>query len=387
MNIKLFNKISKIGLDELNKQGVAYSDTATNYDGVLVRSAALHEEQFPESLLAIARAGAGVNNIPVDRCSEEGIVVFNTPGANANAVKELVVLGLLLSSRDVIGGIEWAKGLKGTEGVAKAVEKGKGAFVGPEISGKAIGIIGLGAIGAMVADAARHLGMEVYGYDPYISVDAAWRLSRHIKKATSLSDIYANCDYITLHLPLMDATKGMINAEAFEAMKKGVRILNFARGGLVDTASLKEALANGTVAKYVVDFPDDDTIDMENCIAIPHLGASTPESEDNCAVMAVHELTDYIRTGNILNSVNLPNVEMPFTGGNRICIIHKNIPNMLGQFSSLMGKDNVNIENLINKSKGSYAYTMIDTLTAVTEKVVEDIKAIEGVIKVRVING
>lgn len=385
MNIKLYNKISPVGLEALNKQGVNYSEDMENYDGILVRSAALHEVEFDNNLLAIARAGAGVNNIPIDRCSENGIVVFNTPGANANAVKELVIAGLLISSRDMIGGIEWAKTLKGTEGVAKAVEKGKGAFVGPEISGKTLGIIGLGAIGSMVADAARHLGMEVYGYDPYISVDAAWRLSRHIHKAANINDIFANCDYISLHLPLMDSTKGIINKESFAAMKKGVRLLNFARGGLVNTAALKEALADGTVAKYVVDFPDDDTIDMENCIAIPHLGASTPESEDNCAVMAVSELVNYIKYGDIKNSVNLPNVEMAMGEGIRICIIHKNVPNMLSQFSTLLGKDGVNIENLLNKSKGEYAYTMIDIADTDTDKVKADIEAIADVIKVRII--
>ena len=385
MKIKLYNKISRVGLDALEKQGADYSEEMENYDGIMVRSAALHDVEFEESLLAIARAGAGVNNIPIDRCSENGIVVFNTPGANANAVKELVIAGMLISSRDMFGGMEWAKTLKGSENVAKAVEKGKSQFAGPEIYGKTLGIVGLGAIGAMVADAARHLGMEVYGYDPYISVDAAWRLSRHIHKATSLTDMFSNCDYISLHLPLMDSTKGIINEECFNAMKDGVRLLNFARGGLVDTEALKAALESGKVAKYVTDFPDDDTIGLENCIAIPHLGASTPESEDNCAIMAAQELTDYIKYGNIVNSVNMPNVEMSKNSNTRICIIHKNVPNMLSQFSNLLGKDGVNIDNLLNKSKGEYAYTMIDAADTDTEKLVRDLKAIKEVIKVRVI--
>lgn len=384
--IKLFNKISASGLSLLDPSRFTCADDIEGYDGILVRSAALHDTVFPESLKAIARAGAGVNNIPVDACSEAGIVVFNTPGANANAVKELVIASLLLSSRKITDGIEWAKTLKGQGAdIEKAVEKGKGAFTGPEIEGKTLGIIGLGAIGVMVANAAHNLGMNVLGYDPYISVDAAWGLSRSIKRATSLKDIYTNCDYITIHVPLNSETKGMINSESISSMKKGVRLLNFSRGGLVNTDDMKEALTNGSVACYVTDFPSEEVLALPNCIAIPHLGASTPESEENCAVMAAKEISSYLIDGNIKNSVNFPNAEMPRSGDIRLCIIHKNVPNKLSQISSLLGQENINIENMLNKSKGQYAYTIIDIIGECPDKVIASLKALPDCSKVRVI--
>ena len=324
-----------------------------------MRSAALHDMEFPKSLLAIARAGAGTNNIPIDRCSENGIVVFNTPGANANAVKELVIAGLLLSSRRVIPAIEWAKTLKGNGAeVGKMVEKGKSAFTGPEIRGKKIGVIGLGAIGVLVANAANHLGMEVYGYDPYLSVNAAWNLTHNALHSYDINEIFEKCDYITLHIPLTPETKGIINRESIEKMKDGVRILNFARADLVDSKDLLQALDSGKVATYVTDFPTDDIIGENGVVAIPHLGASTPESEDNCATMAAKELIDYIENGNITNSVNMPNISMPKSGKVRFCVIHKNVPTMLSKITAII--DNTNIENMLNKSKGEYAYTIFD---------------------------
>ncbi len=385
MKICTLNKIAACGTDRLGAN-YTLSDDIADAAGVLVRSAAMHDIAMPESLLAIARAGAGVNNIPVDACGEQGIVVFNTPGANANAVKELVIAGLFLSSRKVVDGIAWAQTLKGEgDAVGKLVEKGKSAFVGPEIYGKKLGVVGLGAIGVLVANAAVALGMEVYGYDPYLSVDAAWKLSRAIKHANTLEEIYAECDYITVHVPLLPATKGMLGKDAFAAMKDGVRILNFSRDGLVDSAAMKDALAAGKVACYVVDFPTADMLGVENVIAIPHLGASTPESEDNCAVMAADQIKDYLENGNIKNSVNYPDVQVPRSGDSRICVLHKNIPNMLAQISAVVSADGVNIEAMTNKSRKDFAYTVLDIIGEAKDSFTKDILAIEGVIRVRVL--
>lgn len=383
MEILTLNKIAACGTDLF---GDAYTigDAVTAPAGVLVRSAAMHDMEFPKSLYAIARAGAGVNNIPIDRCSEEGIVVFNTPGANANAVKELVLAGLFLASRKVIPAIEWAQTLKGKgDEVGKLVEKGKGAYAGPEIKGKAIGVIGLGAIGILVANAALALGMKVFGYDPYLSVDAAWGLSPAIQHAASLEQLYAECDYITIHVPLTPDTKGMINSAAIASMKDGVRILNFARADLVNTTDLKEALAGGKVASYVVDFPTDDILGVENVVAIPHLGASTPESEDNCAVMAANELIDYLENGNIVNSVNFPNVSVPRGTGSRVCILHRNIPAMLTQISACVSAEGINIDNMTNRSKKDNAYTILDVVGTPSDACIDKIAAIDGVLRVR----
>lgn len=383
--IKTYNKIAKVGL-ELFGDSYKIGDDVTSPVGAIVRSAKLHDEVFPESLLAIARAGAGTNNIPTDRLSEEGIVVFNTPSANANAVKELTLLGLLISSRKVVPAIEWARELSGKgDDVPALVEKGKSAFAGPEIRGKSLGVIGLGAIGVLVANAAQHLGMTVYGYDPYLSLQNAWNLSHHINRASDVAEIYEKCDYITLHIPLTPDTKGTINAQALAKMKDGVRILNFSRDGLVSSADMKAALESGKVASYVVDFPTDDMLGVEGVICIPHLGASTPESEDNCAVMAAKELIDYIENGNITNSVNLPSISMPRGTDVRICVIHRNIPNMLSAITSAVAENNVNIENLLNKSRGDYAYTMLDVNQCDTKSVEKRLLATEGVIRVRVI--
>lgn len=383
--IKTYNKISKSGLEVFDDK-YTIGEEVENADGAIVRSASLHETEFPESLKAIARAGAGTNNIPIDRCSEQGIVVFNTPGANANAVKELVLAGMLISSRRVISGIEWAKTLKGNgDEVGKMVEKGKSAFTGPEIKGKSIGVIGLGAIGVMVANAANALGMTVYGYDPYLSVKSAWNLTHNAVHIFDINEIFEKCDYITIHVPLTADTKNLVNAASITKMKDGVRILNFARGGLVNNDDIKAALESGKVAAYVTDFPSDDIIGVDGVIAIPHLGASTPESEDNCASMAAKELIDYIENGNIVNSVNLPEITMPKSGENRVCVIHKNIPNMLTAITGIFAEDNINIENLLNKSRGDYAYTMLDISNADADKVNAHISAIEGVIRVRVI--
>ena len=383
--IKTYNKISKSGLEVFDEK-YTIGDEVENADGAIVRSAALHDTEFPASLKAIARAGAGTNNIPIDRCSEQGIVVFNTPGANANAVKELVLAGLFLSSRRVVSGIEWAKTLKGNGAeVGKMVEKGKGAFGGPEIKGKKLGVIGLGAIGVMVANAANHLGMTVYGYDPYLSVKSAWNLNHNAVYINDINEIYANCDYITIHVPLVDGTKKMINTDTIAKMKDGVRILNFSRAALVDDAAMINALQSGKVASYVTDFPTDEVLDVEGVIAIPHLGASTPESEDNCASMASKELIDYIENGNIVNSVNLPEVTMPRSGKTRVCVIHKNIPNMITKITGLVSDDGINIENLLNKSKGDYAYTMLDIGEADIATLENEINDIEGVIRVRII--
>ena len=382
--IKTLNKISKNGLDRFNAN-YNCADEIDAPDAILVRSASMHEMEMPESLLAIARAGAGVNNIPCDKCAEQGIVVFNTPGANANAVKELVLAGLLMCSRKVLPAIEWAKTLKGNGAeVGKMVEKGKGAFAGPEIMGKKLGVIGLGAIGILVANAASALGMEVYGYDPYLSVDAAWKLSRSIKHAADMNEIFAECDYITVHVPLTPDTKGFINNDSIATMKDGVRILNFARGDLVDSAAIIDALANGKVAAYVTDFPSDEVIGVDGVIAIPHLGASTPESEENCAVMAADEIREYLENGNIVNSVNMPNVVIPRSTAVRVCIIHNNIPNMIAQISSAVSACNINIEKLNNQSRKDFAYSILD-VESIDDAAIQGIKAIDGVIRVRVI--
>ncbi len=383
--IKTYNKISKSGLANFDDK-YTVGDEVENADGAIVRSAALHDTEFPATLQAIARAGAGTNNIPIERCSEQGIVVFNTPGANANAVKELVIAGLFIASRRVISGIEWAKTLKGNgDEVGKMVEKGKGAFAGPEIKGKKLGVIGLGAIGVMVANAANSLGMKVYGYDPYLSVKSAWNLNHNAVYISDINEIYAECDYITIHVPLTDSTKNLINKDTIAKMKDGIRILNFSRAALVNSTDIKAALESGKVASYVTDFPTDDVLDVEGIIAIPHLGASTPESEENCATMAAKELIDYIENGNIVNSVNLPEITMPRSGKYRVCVIHKNIPNMLTKITGIIADDNVNIENLLNKSRGDYAYTMLDIDEADTAQLETEIKAIDGVIRVRII--
>lgn len=381
-NILTLNKIAKCGLDQLNDNYKITDDANVDADGIILRSFKMHDMELPESLKAVARAGAGTNNIPIDKCSEKGIVVFNTPGANANAVKELVIAGMLLASRDVIGGVAWANTLTGDD-VDKQVEKGKSNFAGCEIKGKTLGIIGLGAIGILVANAAYALGMEVIGYDPYLSVDSALKLSRHVKKANSPEEVYAAADYITIHVPLMDSTRNTINAETIAQMKDGVIILNFARGGLVNNADIKKALADGKVAKYVVDFADSETVNQPGIINIPHLGASTAESEDNCAVMAAHELADYLENGNILNSVNFPNCSLPEDNIGRIAIAHKNIPNVIAKFTEALSS--VNISDMINKSKGELAYTIINTDHAIPAEAIEKLNQIDAVIRVRVI--
>lgn len=381
-NILTLNKIAKCGLDQLNDNYKITDDANVDADGIILRSFKMHDMELPESLKAVARAGAGTNNIPIDKCSEKGIVVFNTPGANANAVKELVIAGMLLASRDVIGGVAWANTLTGDD-VDKQVEKGKSNFAGCEIKGKTLGIIGLGAIGILVANAAYALGMEVIGYDPYLSVDSALKLSRHVKKANSPEEVYAAADYITIHVPLMDSTRNTINAETIAQMKDGVIILNFARGGLVNNADIKKALADAKVAKYVVDFADSETVNQPGIINIPHLGASTAESEDNCAVMAAQELADYLENGNILNSVNFPNCSLPEDNIGRIAIAHKNIPNVIAKFTEALSS--VNISDMINKSKGELAYTIINTDHAIPAEAIEKLNQIDAVIRVRVI--
>lgn len=384
-NILTLNKIAECGLEQLDSEKYNVTDnTEANVDGIILRSFQMHDMELPENLKAIARAGAGTNNIPIDKCSEKGIVVFNTPGANANAVKELVIAGLMLASRKITAGVAWANTLTGDD-VAKQVEKGKSNFAGQEVQGKTLGVIGLGAIGVQVANTARHLGMNVIGYDPYLSVDAAWRLSSHIKKAKTIEQIYENADYITIHIPLTPDTKGMINKDTLALMKDGVRVLNFARGELVNNDDIKAALKSGKVASYVVDFPAADTVNQEGIIAIPHLGASTVESEDNCAVMAAQEIADFLENGNILNSVNFPSCELPLGGKGRVTATHKNIPNMIAQFTTAFSEINVNIADLINKSKKDYAYTIINTDAEITPELIEKIKSIDGVLKVRVI--
>lgn len=383
--IHCLNAISKYGTDLLTAD-YELTDDFSQAEGVLVRSAAMHEMEFGDSLLAIARAGAGVNNIPLERCAENGIVVFNTPGANANGVKELVLAGMLLAARDITGGIAWCQDNKEDENIAKTVEKAKKAFAGYEIKGKKLGVIGLGAIGAEVANAAAALGMEVYGYDPYISINAAWGLSRDVKHITSVDSIYQECDYITVHVPLMDATKGMIDEKALEQMKDGVVVLNFARDRLVDDDAMAAALKSGKVRRYVTDFPNPKSVNMEHVIAIPHLGASTEESEDNCAKMAVKEMMDYLENGNIRNSVNYPGCDMGVCRTvSRVAVFHLNIPNMIGQVTGTLASGNVNISDMTNKSRDKFAYTLLDLESKADEATVEKLRKIEGVLRVRVI--
>ena len=383
-DILTLNKIAKCGTDAFDQAKYTVADAVENPNAIMVRSAAMHDMQFGNKLLAIARAGAGVNNIPVDRCAEEGIVVFNTPGANANAVKELVIAGLLLSSRKVTDAIDWVSTLKGQEDIGKKVEKGKSNFAGPEISGKTLGVIGLGAIGVLVANAAMSLGMKVIGYDPFLSVKAALSLKPGVKTVTDVNDLYAASDYITIHVPYNADTKGTIGEKSIAVMKDGVRILNFARGELADTAAVLAAVESGKIACYITDFPSDELIGVKNVICVPHLGASTPESEDNCAVMAASELIDYIENGNIRNSVNFPNAEMN-AAGTKICVLHKNVPAVISEITTILGKASINIDNMINASKKDYAYTLIDAAGDISEDIAAKLSAAENVIKVRVI--
>ncbi len=383
--IKLMNKIASVGTNRLDPAQFVCSDNTEHPEGILVRSADLLNMAFNDELLCIGRAGIGVNNIPIDRCSEAGIAVFNTPGANANAVKELAVCALLLASRKISDGIAWTKTLAGTEGVAKAVEKGKSQFVGPELKGKTLGVIGLGAIGANIANIAYRLGMDVYGCDPYLTVESAWTINRLIHRVNSRKEIYENCDYITLHVPLTQETKHMINAESIAQMKDGVRIINLARGELVNDEDMAVALESGKVAAYVTDFPNEKTLTMKNTICIPHLGASTPESEDNCAVMAAEEIQNYILHGTIVNSVNLPNIDMPQEDQYRLCVIHKNIPNMLGLISTSLAESGFNIEHMTNRSKKDYAVTILDTDEKPSDEVIQKIRAVPGILRVRMI--
>lgn len=379
------NPIAACGLD-LFDENYTQADTMEEADAVLVRSAAMHDMELPENLQAVARAGAGVNNIPLTKCADHGIVVFNTPGANANGVKELVLAGLFLASRDIVGGVNWVQSERQNEDIAKLSEKQKKQFAGNEIQGKKLGIIGLGAIGVLVANAATHLGMEVLGYDPYISVDAAWKLSRSIRHITNVEDIYKECDYITIHVPLMDSTKKMINQTALDKMKDGVVVLNFARDLLVDEDAMVAALKVGKVKRYVTDFPNPVTAGAKGTIVIPHLGASTEEAEDNCAQMAVKELRNYLENGNIQNSVNYPNCDMGIPAyPARVAICHKNIKNMISQFTTILSEDSHNIENMTNKSRGDYAYSMFDLDSDVSAELVRKLEEVEGVLKVRVI--
>ena len=379
------NPISAVGLDQLDENYVNV-ETAKGADAILVRSAKMHEMEFDKNLKVIARAGAGVNNIPLERCAEEGVVVFNTPGANANGVKELVIAGMLLAARDIIGGINWVQEYEEDGDIAKITEKKKKVFAGTELEGKKLGVIGLGAIGVLVANAAVHLGMEVYPYDPYVSVDSAWRLSRNIHHAKTADEIYKECDYITVHVPALEDTKGMINKDAISLMKKGVVILNFARDVLVNQEDIVDALVSEKVRCYVTDFPTKEIVGVRGAIVIPHLGASTEESEDNCAKMAAAEVKDFLENGNITHSVNFPDCDMGAKGeGERITILHKNIPNMIGQFTALLAEKNMNIEVMTNKSRKEYAYTMLDVDGTVSEDVEAQLAAVEGVLKVRVI--
>ena len=379
------NPISQVGLDQLTEEYTPVNE-AKEADAILVRSAVMHEMEFSKDLKAVARAGAGVNNIPLERCAEEGIVVFNTPGANANGVKELVLAGMLLASRDIIGGIGWVQENEEDGNIAKDAEKAKKAFAGCELEGKKLGVIGLGAIGVLVANAATHLGMDVYGYDPYVSVDSAWRLSRSIHHAKTVDELYSDCDYITIHVPALDSTKGMIDKHAISLMKDGVVILNFARNILVDEEAMVDALVSGHVKHYVTDFPTPTVTGVKGAIVIPHLGASTEEAEDNCAVMAAKQLKDYLENGNIKNSVNYPDCDMGIRGENtRLLLLHHNVPNMIGQFTTILAKDNMNIADLTNKSKGKYAYTMIDFDSPVPASVVEELKAVGEVLRVRIL--
>ena len=382
MKVRLMNKISQEGLKRLPADRYEVGEDLDHADAIMVRSASLHDAEFEPELKCIARAGAGVNNIPLDRCSEQGIVVFNTPGGNSNAVKELTIAGLLLASRKIVKGIEWVKTLD-PEGIAKAVEKGKSQFAGPEIAGKKLGVIGLGAIGVQVANAAAALGMDVYGYDPYISVRAAWTLKARIHHISELKAIFEECDYITLHLTLMDSTRGMLNKEAFAQMKDDVRIVNFARDALVDEDALAAAIAQGKVAAYVTDFASPKLIALDQVIITPHLGASTPESEDNCARMAANEIRDYLEWGNIRNSVNMPELALNPSARNRICIINRNVPNMVAKIASKLGECGINIENMANKARGNHAYTIVETNDTIDQAAIEEIRRSEGIIPVR----
>ena len=385
--IKTVNKISPVGLAELDKAYFQVADDVENPDGILVRSAALHDMEFPQALRAIARAGAGTNNIPLDRCTEAGIVVFNTPGANANAVKELVIAAMLVASRDLMGGAAWVREQAQTDGVdvAAAVEKGKAAFVGPELYRKTLGVIGLGAIGALVCNVALSLGMEVYGYDPFLSVDSALRLDRHVHVVKNVDELYKNSDYITIHVPYNKDTRDTINAESIGRMKGGVRVINLARGELVNDDDMIAALETGRVSCYVTDFPNNKITLAKHVVAIPHLGASSPESEENCAVMAARELRDYLENGNITNSVNMPAVSMERSGEARICIIHRNVPAMLSNLTAVLSKEGVNIENMTNKARGDVAYTMVDINSRVSDQLKAELRGVDNVLRVRVL--
>ena len=385
--IKTMNKIAQVGRNQFPAD-YQVGDSVEGEEGILVRSAKLHDYPFPDTLWGIARAGAGTNNIPVAECAQKGIVVFNTPGANANGVKELVLAALLMASRDLVGGVEWVKAQAATPDtdVAAAVEKGKSAFVGPELYRKTLGVIGLGAIGALVANVALSLGMEVYGYDPFLSVDTALRLDRHVHVVKDVTELYRVSDYVTIHVPYTPDTRHTINADTIAQMKDGVRVVNLARGELVDDGAMMAALERGKVARYVTDFPNNTITLAPNVVPIPHLGASTPESEDNCAIMAAQQLRDFLENGNIKNSVNFPNVEMERSGVQRLCIIHRNIPAMLANITAQLSGDGVNVENMTNKSRGDFAYTLVDVGSAVEESVIDDIRAIDGIIRVRVIS-
>ena len=379
------NPISKVGTDKFTNNYVK-TDNIEEADGILVRSAAMHDMDLPDNLLAVARAGAGVNNIPLDKCANQGIVVFNTPGANANGVKELVIAGMLLAARDVVGGINWVSANTEDENIAKTAEKQKKENAGTEIYGKKLGIIGLGAIGVKVANVAKHMGMEVYGYDPYVSVDAAWNLSRDVKHVYNVDEIFETCDFITVHVPLLDSTRKMINDDAITKMKDGVILLNFARDLLADEEAVLRGIKNGKIRKYVSDFPNPTTAGQEGCIVIPHLGASTEESEDNCAVMAVKEMMNYLESGNIQNSVNYPNCDMGYPAqAGRVAIFHKNMKGMISRFSTVLGDNGINITDMMNKSKGEVAYSMFDIETPVTEEIVKELEAVDGVFRVRVV--
>ncbi len=381
--ILLMNKISPVGLELLDKSKYLLATDIENPDAIMVRSAKLNDMTFPPSLTAIVRSGAGVNNIPVERCTKEGIVVFNTPGANANGVKELAICALVLASRDILGGVEFVKGLAGSDDVTKAVESGKSAFVGHELVGKTLGVIGLGAIGGMVANAASALGMNVIGCDPYITTRAAWSLAPSVKQANTYEEIFEKCDYITLHVPATAQTKGMISEAAISKMKKGVRLINLARADLVDAAAVKQGLENGKIAKYVTDFPTEQTVGVDGVINIPHLGASTFESEDHCAIMAAKQMDEYLTNGNISCSVNFPSVSLPHTSGARVCLMHKNVPNMLSQITSAFSAVGVNIDNLANGSKGEVAYTIVEVSEKPKEEILGKLQQIEGIIKIR----
>jgi D-3-phosphoglycerate dehydrogenase len=386
-NVTYFNKITPHALAMINKDMYKIVDTDEDYDALLLRSKQILLDDVSRDVLYIGRAGAGVNNIDVDTFTKNGVVVANAPGANANAVKELVILGMLLASRDIIGGINWMESVKDTdEDIEKLVEDNKNRFIGPEIAGKTLGVIGLGSIGVMVANAMVSLGVKVYGFDPFISVKSAWGLSPKVRRAISLNEIFSNCDYVTIHIPLMEKTKNYLNAKVFKNAKKGLRLLNFARGGLINNKDLKEYIQNGTIAKYVTDFPSNDTINMPNTLCIPHLGASTPESEINCAKMVVHQMMEYLENGNIINSVNYPDTNMgPVKSKNRLTIHNQNIPTMLGQITSVLSCENINITNMLNSSKGEWAYTMIDVESDIEDRVLKQLKDIDGIVRVRVI--